>query len=88
MTAPRHIVAAAIKQGKVICSVPRPGRHHDVIRQMAAAGFPIPVDGAQGFLTDDGLFVDRRHALAIAQTAKQVTVKNGNAKELFSEDLW
>lgn len=88
MTAVRRIVAAAIKHGDMICSVPKPGRHHHVIREMARAGIEIPITGEQGFLTDRGLFVDRVRALAIAQTAKQIIRKNGNPNELFSEDVW
>ena len=88
MPAVRYIVAAAIRQDGMICSVPRPGRHHHVIRAMATAGIPIPIVGEQGFLTDDGLFVDRKRALAIAKTAKQIHGKNGNPNELYSEDVW
>lgn len=87
MTAIRRIVAAAIKQDGMVCFVPRPGRHHDVIRRMAAAGIPTPIVGEQGFVTDDGLFVNRKHALAIAQEAEQI-IRKGAGSELFSEDLW
>lgn len=82
----RTIVAAAIKQGKLVYSVPRPGRHHNVMREMAAAGIPIPIIGEQGFLTSDGLFVGRFEAKDIAVAAGQVG-KTGMA-ELFSEDVW
>lgn len=93
----RWIVAAAIKQGKMVCSVPRPGRHGDVIREMASAGIPIPINGTQGFLTSDGLFVDRRHARKIAVFAEQLIKPcvgpdgvpfQREHDELFSEDLW
>lgn len=87
----RRIVAAAIKEGKMICSVPRPGRHGDVIRAMATAGIPTPINGEQGFLTSDGLFVDRRHARKIAVFAQQIIRRieaGGIHEELFSEDLW
>lgn len=88
MPAIRHIVAAAIQQDGLVCSVRRPGRHHDVIRKMAAAGIPIPINGEQGFLTNDGLFVDRRRALMIAQSAKQIIRGRAAVVELFSEDVW
>lgn len=93
----RRIVAAAIKQEGMVCSVPRPGRHAHVIRAMAAAGIPIPINGTQGFLTSDGLFVDRRTARKIAdktgQTIKSCVGPDGvpftrEHTELFSEDLW
>jgi len=83
-----YIVAAAIKQGNMICSVPKPGRHHDVIREMARAGIPIPIDGEQGFLTSEGLFVGRRLAKDIALMAGQVLSGRGGVRELFSEDVW
>lgn len=81
------IVAAAIHRGGMVCSVPRPGRHHDVIRAMARAGIPIPITGEQGFLTSAGLFVDRRLALGIAENAGQLIEGPGHG-ELFSEDVW
>lgn len=84
----RTIVAAAIKQDGMVCSVPRPGRHSCVIRAMDTAGIRIPIVGEQGFLTSDGLFVDRRRALKIAAAAGQLTTTRERAYELFSEDLW
>jgi hypothetical protein len=93
--AQRHIVAAAIKEGRLVCSVARPGRHGDVMRQMATEGFPIPIVGQQGFLTSDGLFVDRVEANRIAVIAEQTKLGpcNGIAfetvgRELYSEDVW
>ena len=83
----QRIVAAAIKHGELVCFVPRPGRHHDVIRKMAAAGFPIPITGIQDFVTDEGQFVERRVALGIAEIAGQLLPDKGNG-ELFSEDIW
>jgi hypothetical protein len=83
----QKIVAAAIMQGAVVCFVPRPGRHHDVIREMAKAGFPTPINGVQGFLTDEGQFVQRRAALGIAECAGQLLPDKGHG-ELFSEDVW
>lgn len=86
----RWIVAAAIKQGKMTCSVPKPGRHGDVIREMAGAGIPIPINGQQGFLTSDGHFVDRVRAHSIAHDADQI-IRNSSGREhveLFSEDVW
>ena len=84
----QRIVSAAIMQGGVVCSVPAPGRHSDVIREMAKAGFPIPINGAQGFLTDEGQFVHRRLALGIAENSRQLLPGKGHGGELFSEDVW
>lgn len=91
----RLITAAAIKHNDMICSVPRPGRHADVIREMARAGIPIPITGEQGFLTSDGLFVGRELAMLIAVRGEQVKPKTADGvsyrqehPQLFSEDLW
>lgn len=83
-----YIVAAAIKEGNMVCSVPKPGRHHDVIRAMATSGIPIPIVGQQGFLTSEGHFVNRYEARDIARMAGQILAKTGNPDELFSEDIW
>lgn len=83
-----YIVAAAIKQGSMVCSVPKPGRHHDVIREMAKSGIPIPITGEQGFLTSEGIFVNRYQAKDIARMAGQILAKHGNLDQLFSEDVW
>lgn len=83
-----YIVAAAIKEGNMVCSVPKPGRHHDVIREMARSGVPIPIAGQQGFLTSEGHFVNRYEARDIARMAGQILTKTGNPDQLFSEDVW
>lgn len=80
------IVAAAIRQGELVCSVPRPGRHHDVIRAMVGAGVPTPIVGEQGFVTNEGRFVGRAEARRIAVAAGQGTPAHD--RHLFSEDLW
>lgn len=82
------IVAAAIKEGDVVCSVPQPGRHHNVMRAMAAVGVPIPIVGQQGFITSEGRFVNRFEAQDIARAAGQIIRKTGPIGELFSEDVW
>lgn len=72
-----------------VYSVPRPGRHHDVIKKMVQAGRPIPIRGEQGFLLDDGSFVDRKTARVIADTNGQAGGRRDQGlSELFSEDLW
>lgn len=82
-----RIVAAAIKQNGMVCSMERPARHHDVIREMARAGIPIPIVGEQGFITSDGVFVGRRLAKLIAGRAGQI-IGERRSESLFSEDLW
>lgn len=73
-------------------SVARPGRHHDVIRAMDAAGID-PAQGHQGFITNAGRFVDRRKARLIAEAAGQLLPVDDlgavrQHPELFSEDVW
>jgi hypothetical protein len=90
------IVAAAIERNGLVYSIQRPARHHNVMRQMAAAGIPIPIEGTQGFLTNTGRFVDRREARLIADKARQIKARIGDDgvpysathKDLFSEDVW
>lgn len=76
------IVAAAIEQGGIVFSLPRPARHHDIILTL-----PSRIRGRQGFVTDAGRFVDRWEARGIAVASGQVVMPM-HATLLFSEDLW
>lgn len=92
------IVAAAIKVGDLICSLPIPARHHHIIRALASAGAENFDERKEGFLSDQGLFLNRREAWDHAHTCGQGTPRrdailkaNPNTYdgfELFSEDLW
>ncbi len=91
------IIAAAIKAGKMVCFVPRPGRHADVMREMAKSGHKIPIGGEQGFVTNEGRFVNREAARKIANDADQIIASRIGPdgvpykfqhRELFSEDVW
>lgn len=85
----RQIVGVAINYRDTgrIFSLPRPYRHHHVIRMAAMLGEEIPITGTQGFVLDDGTFVMRK-------AARRLAVGSGQAPEpshprlLFSEDLW
>ena len=87
------IAVAAIRQDGKVYSVPRPGRHHDVIRLIAEETGEV-VDGDQGFVTSTGRFVDRWKGFQIAKTAHQLNaaeLKRRKAREfdqLYSEDIW
>lgn len=72
----------------IVWAVPQPGRHHDVIKSMAASGLGPDAMHDQGFRTSTGRFVDRVEGLAIAKAAGQVVEKHGNPNELYSEDMW
>lgn len=79
------ISGAAIKQDGVVYSVPRPGRHRDVMALLIKQDKKI--SGIEGFVTDGGEFLDRlqaeTHARACGQLSKQVI-----GSILTSEDLW
>lgn len=82
------IVCVAIRHAGQVYSVPRPGRHHHVIRKMAGTGLGPEAMHDQGFLTSSGRYVDRKEALRIAAAVGQIKVKTRPADRLFSEDLW
>jgi hypothetical protein len=67
-------------------------RHADILHQNAVSRDGVIISsiagGEQGFVTDEGLFLDRelaaKHALGCGQISKLKYSKN----VLFSEDLW
>lgn len=81
------IILAAIKTGvNNIATVLVPGRHHDIIHHLAKSGFKTPITGEQGFITNEGRFVDRVEA-------KRIVIESGQLiktefSRLYSEDLW
>lgn len=81
------IVAAAIKWNGLIISKPQPCRHCHILVGMF---YNIPTyketDHDQGFLTDQGTFVDRYEGAKIAKESGQV--KDTQLDYLLSEDLW
>lgn len=90
------IVAAAIKFGEVICYVPKPGRHHNVLHGLhnnhskRTKGYEVEV---QGFITDDGTFLNRTNAMLHVIDCKQTMQRRIGpgyyaGDELYSEDLW
>ena len=85
------IVAAAIfLDGFVAVAYPK-GRHHDIINNLAATGYPTPIGGIQGFITSEGIFVDRKMAMLMARANNQLIPRegqNGPGGDLYSEDLW
>ena len=83
------IERAAISYGGVVYSVPRPGRHHNVIRLMVEeSGLGPDCMHCQGFITSFGRFVDRYEAVKIASNAGQIKYKTFPLTQLFSEDVW
>lgn len=83
------IERAAIRRYTTIWSVPRPGRHHDVIAFMSEQGVDALGDyTTQGFTTSTGRFVNRREAMKIAEDAGQLLGEPHVVGELFSEDIF
>lgn len=74
--------------------LPKPNRHHDCFRHFEEiTGITAPSTGLktggdnQGFYTDKGVYLNRKHALLHARRCGQLT--NIYAKHfLFSEDIW
>lgn len=57
-----HIIAAAIKYDNRIWQLPRPKRHHDVMRSIGGMFGPH----VEGFISSTGEFVNRTEAMRIA----------------------
>lgn len=86
---PETINYAAIVVDGRVWAVPRPGRHHDVIRWYCErTGAPrIPPHSEQGFLTSTGRFIGRREAFLVALRSGQIGADE-KPRQLHSEDLW
>jgi hypothetical protein len=95
------IVAAAVQytnpfdeSEKLIISLPAPARHGDILKPLWNISRGAHSDCVQGFLTDAGLFLNRKeayiHAIANAQPwcDNRPGLHHGFENELFSEDLW
>lgn len=79
---------AIVYQGRTY-SLPRPFRHHDVIKVIYEATHEPMGQAEQGFLNDKGQFLRRKPALIEAKRCNQLIPRalcsGGN---LFSEDVW
>ena len=66
-----------------------PNRHHHVIKYMVKdLGHKIPIVGLQGFVTKDGVFLNRIEAKLVALNHNQLLPNHHNGDELFSECVW
>ena len=89
------ISCVAIKFGELVCHLPPPNRHHNVLHTVSRLfkgrtdlGY---LNECQGFLTDKGEFLNRQDAYKHAMAHGQVTCRRPggyDGDELFSEDLW
>ena len=77
-------------QGRV-WSLPKPNRHHDVIRHIVHETDVDTVDAHgsdQGFLAETGEYMTRWQALRYAIHCGKVPKEKLARRELFSEDVW
>jgi len=85
------IVSAAIRKNGIIYSVEKPGRHHNIIHNTPKLEVGKPasyvIDGEQGFLTDEGKFLNRNDSENHARACGQLVGKLIGSV-LTSEDLW
>lgn len=82
------IVASAIRGNGLVLTLPKPARHHDIIRAAIFAGVETLKGAEQGFLTSDGEFLTRKSALVHALACDQVRGGKTIGSVLTSEDLW
>lgn len=91
------ITQAAIMHKGRVWTLPRPARHHHVIRAIHSVleGYEslndviVVSQASQGFLDDKGNFFDRIEAAHHALACKQLKQCDMTAPpRLFSEDLW
>lgn len=76
-----RIVASAIRKGNKIY---KGKTHSDCLVQRPIGELRF---AEQGFITDNGTFVNRKLALKIAKHYKQIYIKHPPKDELLSEDL-
>lgn len=86
-----RLILSAIKTSDNIVHVSIPydkykSRHCYIIQNLVKNGFSKPIKGTQGFLTNNGRFVDRTEGKEIAKNVNQIETTISNV--LTSEDLW
>lgn len=81
------IVAAAIRHGDLVISMPKPARHHSMLIPFEMLTGVIVVPDDQGFLTNTGRYVGRVEGDEIALKAGH-TKKLQWGPSLYNEDLW
>lgn len=94
------IIAAAVKYGELICHVPAPGRHHNVLHAVYGIRESLTEEAKEefekkieGFLDCSGNFLNRKEAYIHAKECCQPWFRSTNSKhyqgdELYSEDVW
>lgn len=84
------IVGVAFHIDGLTISLPRPACHADLIPLVAPRLVDYVGQDVQGFITNEGRYVDRREAFQLAQEAGQVMYHLEEAKSglLASEMMW
>lgn len=83
------ITHVAIKHNGKVHSLPAPNRHHHILWKAVEETGKGLHGGEQGFLDDQGNFLDRFQALEHALACNQVKdINDIRAGRLFSEDVW
>lgn len=85
------ITHVAIRFRGKIYSLPRPNRHHDVLFLIAKETGAQYIDAHledQGFLDDEGTYLNRKQGLERAMVNHQIKDESKVRGLLFSEDLW
>ena len=88
------VVAAAVRYGDLILSVPAPARHnHVLVAALDHFGVAHVGTDVQGFLLSDGTFANRPDAYKIARASGQPWLRRIGREyyqgpDLFSEDVW
>jgi hypothetical protein len=83
------ITHVAIRYNGKLYSLPKPNRHHHIIHQIHLETGDNDIYGDQGFLDDQGNFLDRSTALIHAQMCNQL-LPHPKLKDdwLYSENVW
>jgi hypothetical protein len=77
------VISAAIKlENEKVISISKPKRHHDLLHEIIKKN-----KIEQGFLLNNGTFVDRKSAAKIVLENKQIEKLNW-PPNLYTEDLW
>lgn len=86
----KAITTAAVKFKDKVYTLPRPARHHDIIKHICEEEKIDSIgENEQGFLDDQGRFLRRKPAKLIAQMAGQILENDAPVlSELYSENLW
>ena len=82
-----QIVGVAVQYQDLIFFLPKPNRHPHILHKMHEMGLPASAQREQGFILDDGSYLDR-------ETSGKLALQNGQITNMISppwltsEDLW